>query len=148
MIQQKRANGDTHSKNCKTAAWPRRSKCPSEKATDQRKVYYDWWPIEESSLIRQAFEICNRRFEALFQRPAGLPSERLFRQADVGLTLSRIVGGQGRNSMREEDRVMRMTVSARARTVNSFGLPRLIGPVSCGSVFSIRRIQPSIKSST
>ena len=37
--------------------------------------YYDWWPIEESSLIRQAFEICNRRFEALFQRPAGsIPS--------------------------------------------------------------------------
>ena len=93
LIQQKRANGDTHSKNCKTAAWPRRSKCPSEKATDQRKVYYDWWPIEESSLIRQAFEICNRRFEALFQRPAGLPSERLFRQADVGLTLSWIVVG-------------------------------------------------------
>ena len=30
---------------------------------------------------------------SLFQRPAGLPSERLFRQADVGLTLSWIVVG-------------------------------------------------------
>ena len=59
-----------------------------------RGLYYDWRPIEERALIRQAFEICYRRFEAVFQTPAGLPSERLFGPADVGLTLSRIVGGQ------------------------------------------------------
>jgi len=59
-----------------------------------RGLYCDWRPIEERALIHQAFEICYRRFEAVFKTPAGLPSERLFGPADVGLTLSRIVGGQ------------------------------------------------------